>query len=201
MLQQHHTTAVLVLHRPGRPLESAGPPAMMTRVADIPDALWYFAYGSNMSPAIFLERREMHPRLTRRGRLDGYRLRFTLPVGPGERGVANLEADQAAQVWGVLYLLAGEEFDRLDRTEGVDRGFYQRIRVDVLADGAEPVIAFTYLSRFSMAGRKPSPRYIGLLLEGARRHGLPGDYVSSLEALELAVDERLARDDVKRGPL
>ena len=40
-------------------------------------------------------------------------------------------------------------------------------------------------------GRKPSARYLGLLLEGAREHALPQDYLRRLEGLELAVDERL----------
>jgi len=35
-------------------------------------------------------------------------------------------------------------------------------------------------------------RDIGLLLEGARQHGLPPDYVQFLESFELAVDEREA---------
>ena len=42
-----------------------------------------------------------------------------------------------------------------------------------------------------MSGRKPSARYLGLLLEGAREHGLPADYVAQLEKLELAHDERI----------
>ena len=75
-------------------------------------ALWYFAYGSNMNRAIFLDRRGMHPLETRRAWLEGYRLCFNIPVGPGERGVANLEPDIAARTWGVLYLLTAEEFDR-----------------------------------------------------------------------------------------
>lgn len=152
---------------------------------------WYFAYGSNMSRAIFRERRAMHPLAARRGCLDGHRLCFNLPVGPGERGVANLEVVAGTRTWGVLYLLTGEEFDRLDRTEGVHRGFYRRAPVEVVVDGGERVGAFTYLSSRVGEGRKPSARYLGLLLDGAREHGLPDEYVAALELLELAVDERL----------
>lgn len=156
------------------------------------DALWYFAYGSNMSPAIFLERRGMRPLATHRARLDGYRLCFSLPVGPGERGVANVELVTGAHVWGVAYLLGASECDRLDRTEGVPRGLYERTPVVLRVDG-EQVEAFTYRSSFASAGRKPSSRYLSLLLDGARRHGLPVEYLQALEALELAVDERLAQ--------
>lgn len=152
--------------------------------------LWYFAYGSNVSREIFLGRRAMRPLATRSGRLEDFALRFNLPVGPGERGVANLEPELRSHVWGVLYLLSPEEFDRLDRTEGVHRDYYRRVAVEVLTDGAERVEAFAYRSALATPGRKPSARYLGLLLDGARDHGLPTEWVRFLESFELAIDER-----------
>jgi len=152
--------------------------------------LWYFAYGSNMNRAIFLDRRAMHPLATRRAWLDGYRLCFNIPIGPGERGVANLEPDVAARTWGVLYLLSTDEFDHLDRTELVHLGVYQRLAVEVAVDGEDRVPAFTYRSTKTVEGRKPSPRYRGLLLAGAREHALAAEYVEYLARLELAWDER-----------
>jgi cation transport regulator ChaC len=154
------------------------------------DAVWYFGYGSNMCRAIFLERRGMRPLETKWGWLDGHRLCFNLPVGPGERGVANLVAAPGARTCGVLYLLTAEDFERLDRSEGVHVGLYGRVPVAVMIDGRERVSAITYLSTFASEGRKPSARYIGLLLEGARENGLPEEYIRTLEALELAIDER-----------
>jgi len=156
------------------------------------DLLWYFAYGSNMSPGTFLDRRKMQPVAVRPGYVDGYRLYFDIPVGPGERGVANLMLDPTARTHGVTYSLTPDDAERLDRTEGVPAGVYYREAVSTtLADGAS-VSAFTYRSTRTSAGRKPSARYIGILLDGARTHGLPDDYVRWLEAWELAVDERLA---------
>jgi len=152
--------------------------------------VWYFAYGSNMQRATFSERRGILPRTSVRGRLDGYRLCFDLPIGPGERGVANLAVDASACVHGVAHLITHEQLDFLDRTEGVDRGHYDRLAVVIRADDEGSLAAVTYLSRHGVAGRKPSARYLGLLLEGARQHGLPADYVAFLEAFELAVDER-----------
>jgi gamma-glutamylcyclotransferase len=163
-----------------------------------PTTLWYFAYGSNMSPAIFVDRRGMHPLEARRARLDGYRLCFSLPVGPGERGVANVEQAAGAHVWGVVYLIDAAEGGRLDRSEGVRGGLYDRIPV-VLAVDDDRVEAFTYRSSFASAGRKPSARYLGLMLDGARLHGLPAEYVRHLEALDLAVDERLATTEPTGG--
>ena len=155
------------------------------------DRLWYFAYGSNLCRATFIERRGMSPLEIRRGRLCGYRLAFDLPVGPGERGVANLVADPSAVTWGACYLLDPTACQYLDRTEGVHAGYYRRVDVHVVTDdGTLP--AFAYQGARAVAGRKPSARYLGLLLEGAREHALPEDWIRYLEALELAVDERLA---------
>jgi cation transport regulator ChaC len=155
------------------------------------DALWYFAYGSNMSGAILRERRGLSPLVCRPATLADYRLVFTLPVGPGERGVANVEPAPGESICGVLYLLSAEDCARLDRTEGVPR-FYQRHTVEVLASGGERIPSYTYRSEFRAEGRKPSARYLGLLLDGCREHCLPAEWVAWLEALPLAVDERVA---------
>jgi cation transport regulator ChaC len=156
--------------------------------------VWYFAYGSNMSPAIFRERRGMEPLETHAGFVDGYRLAFDIPVGPGERAVANVALDAAARIHGVAYLLSAEDAERLDRTEGVPR-VYQREPVTIALTRGATCAGFTYRSSISVAGRKPSARYLGLLLDGARAHGLPETYVAALATLQLAVDERLAETE------
>src|SRR2546430_4020484 len=120
-----------------------------------------------MSRAIFCERRGMRPLATRWGWLEGYRLCFNLPVGSGERAVANVEPEAGAHTCGVLYLLDPEELDRLDRSEGVHRGVYRRIPVEVVVGGEERVAAFTYRSSWTLEGRMPSARYLRLLFVGA----------------------------------
>jgi cation transport regulator ChaC len=154
---------------------------------------WYFAYGSNMCAAIFRQRRGMRPRAARVAWLDGHQLCFDIPVGPGSRGVANLALDPAARVCGVAYLLEADALDRLDRSEGVHLGLYRRLPVDLRLDGEERLAAFTYQSSLITTGRMPSPRYMGLLLDGATEHGLPPEYVQFLRAFELAIDEREGR--------
>jgi gamma-glutamylcyclotransferase len=153
---------------------------------------WYLAYGSNMNSGIFESRRGMRPLKAHPALLENYRLRFNLAIGPGERGVANLESRAGARTWGVLYLITVEQSAHLDRTEGVGRGTYRRIPVSALVDGAQQIAAFTYQSDRISFGRKPSPRYIGLLIEGAVQHGLPSGYLRYLQNLELAADERLS---------
>ena len=153
---------------------------------------WYLAYGSNMNRGIFQSRRGMHPIQAQPALLENYRLCFNLAIGTGERGVANLESEAGARIWGVLYLITLEQSEHLDRTEGVPRGAYRRTPVSPIVDGGEQIAAFTYQSDRISPGRKPSPRYLCLLIEGAVQHGLPADYLRYLRNFELAVDERLS---------
>ena len=68
-----------------------------------------------------------------------------------------------------------------------------RVKVAVAAADGERIEAWTYVSERRSTGRRPSERYVGLLLEGAREHALPQDYVRRLEAFELAHDERVVK--------
>jgi cation transport regulator ChaC len=154
--------------------------------------LWYFAYGSNLDPDTFLRRRRMRPAEARPGCLHDYRLVFDLAVGRGERAVANLAAESGAHVHGVVYAISRGQAWWLDRTEGVPRA-YRRVGVSVRAHDGEIVEGFTYVSERRTPGRKPSERYLNLLLKGARHHGLPEEYVAWLRAFDLAHDERGAQ--------
>ena len=156
------------------------------------EPLWYFAYGSNMSRGIFVEQRKILPSASTWGWLDGWRLCFDLPVGPGERGVANVVPEATARTCGVLHRITPTEAEHLDRTEGVGGGLYRRVEVVVASAAGENIGAFLYHSTFSTPGRKPSERYIGLLLDGALEHGLPAEYLEYLRRFDLAVDERSA---------
>lgn len=155
-----------------------------------PDAwVWYFAYGSNLDPDTFLGRRRMRPRDVRVGVVAGWQLTFDLAVGPGERGVANLAPAEDAAVTGVAYQISAAQSRHLDRTEGVPRA-YRRADVRVGTAAGEDLRAFTYVSERRDPARRPSRRYLGLLLKGARHHQLPPAWVEQLRGYGLAVDER-----------
>ena len=162
--------------------------------------LHYFAYGSNLDPGTFLGRRRMQPLSSAVARLDGYSLVFDLAVGRGERGVANVRRAPGDHVWGVSYEITLRDAQYLDRSEGVHRGGYRRLGVRlVLADGSEQE-AYTFESGRGRPGRKPSRRYMGLLLSGSRQHGLPAQWLERLRAQELAVDERSRQGELFGHP-
>jgi len=156
----------------------------------VDSTLWYFAYGSNLDRGTFLGRRRMQPLVTTVGVLRDFELRFDLPVGAGERGVANVAPRPGDHVWGALYQLTLGDAGRLDRTEGVGKGVYRRLAVEVHARDGERVAAFTYRSEISRPERRPSRRYLSLLLAGARELELPAEWVERLRAWPLATDER-----------
>src|SRR5260370_10223162 len=95
---------------------------------------WYLAYGSNMNRGIFERRRGIRPIQAQPALLENYRLRFNLAIGPGERGVANLQSQAGARTCGVLYLITVEQSEHLDRTEGGPSVAYRRIQVCATVD-------------------------------------------------------------------
>ena len=151
------------------------------------DEVWYFAFGANMHDSAFRGRRRMNPRQWRPGRLRGYRLRFNLDGHPlGKSAPANIAPDPGSEVWGVLYRMTRKDLVWLDSTEGVPGRRYRHHWVELEDIEGEPVRAVAYIAQGNESDGKPSLRYITLLREGARAHGLPAHYLRFLESVEPA---------------
>lgn len=138
----------------------------------------YFAFGANMARRVLVERRGIVPLASRAAAVRGYELRFGLRGLPGiEPSFATIVANPEATVHGVLHTLAPRDLLRLDRIERS----YERIPVAAeTADG--PFEATAYHVRRPSPERPPSRRYLALLVEGAREHGLPPAYLEALAA-------------------
>lgn len=162
--------------------------------------VYYFAYGSNLDPRTFVGRRKMRPLSAQVARLDDYRLVFDLGVGKGERGVANVRRAPGEHLWGVVYEVTVSQATHLDRTEGVHRGGYHRLFIELELAGGARQPAYTLESFRGKPRRKPSRRYMGLLLAGARHHGLPEAWVEHLKEHELAIDERSRQGELFGHP-
>lgn len=151
------------------------------------DPIWYFAFGSNMHHSAFLKRRKMKPREWRVGRLLDYRLRFNLQGRPiGRAAPANIEPAQNSVVWGVLYLIDRKQLIWLDATEGVGRGRYRPHWLTAKDTNDVPIDCVTYIAKGLESDLRPSLRYITLLREGARDHGLPEEWIAFLESVQAA---------------
>ena len=159
-----------------------------TRLVGRPrEEVWYFAYGANMDDRTFCIRRGIRPLDRGVGRVKGYRLRFNLEGQPkGKAAPANLYPDPEAEVWGVFYRITRRDLMRLDATEGVPgRGYRHAIGAVETNDG-QLFDAVAYIAEGKQNDRKPSLRYITLLRDGAKTHGLSGDYIRFLESVEHA---------------
>jgi len=158
------------------------------RLVGRPDEeVWYFAFGANMHDSSFRERRGMQPREWRAGRLRGYRLRFNLEGRPiGGAAPANLFPDPAAEIWGVLYAITRAGLVRLDMTEGVPGRRYRHLWVEAEDNEGRPLRAVSYIADGKEIDGNPSLRYLTLLREGARVHGLPEHYLRFLDEVKPA---------------
>jgi hypothetical protein len=139
----------------------------------------YFAYGSNMAELL---KRQSDVEFLGPARLADYRLAFTRDSKTWQAGAADVMPAPGMCVWGALYEVSPEFLDTtLDRREGA--GFaYRRIELPVVRDGHE-CSALTYEVVDKVGGLLPSAEYVEQLIDGAKRCGLPENYVRFLESL------------------
>lgn len=151
------------------------------------DEIWYFAYGANMHDSAFRQRRTMTPLEWRVGRLAGYRLRFNLEGRPvGKAAPANITPDPDAEVWGVLYRITRADLVHLDSTEGVPGPRYRHLWAEAEDGNGNRLSAVTYIADGKETDGRPSLRYITLLRDGARAHGLPEHWLRHLDGVRHA---------------
>lgn len=151
--------------------------------ANLGGPVWYFAFGSNMNERLFRERRHMTWLDRRVGRLDGYRLAFTVAGGrrPGISAPANIVEVPGEAVYGVLYRLPLHKFTRLDNSEGRQYAYLWTEAEDFTGERLQVV---TYRVPSAAKEGRPSRAYLDVLREGARESGLPSSYVAMLDRVE-----------------
>ena len=148
------------------------------------DPVWYFAYGANMHDSAFRERRGMRPAESRAGRITGYRLRFNLEGRPkGRAAPANIAPDDGAEVWGVLHRITRRDLVRLNASEGIPGRRYRPIRLAAVDSNEIHLDAVGYMADGLENDGNPSHRYLTLLREGARAHGLPDHWITFLDTV------------------
>lgn len=144
----------------------------------------YFAYGSNLKPDRMRSRIES-ARVVTRARLAGFRLALDKSGRDGS-GKANMKRDDGAHVWGVVYRIDLAHWPLLDTFE---RG-YARIEMGVETETGEALGVQTYVALDLTDDPVAYDWYKRLLVDGAREHGLPVDYVEALERLPQRPDPR-----------
>lgn len=141
----------------------------------------YFAYGSNMHTKR-LQSRVLSAKAIGRARLLDKRMVCNKKSKDGS-AKANLVYSLGNVVWGVLYEINSAALDSLDMAEGG----YHRTKLQVLTDQGNLVKAEVYIST-KVTSDLPYDCYKNFVLEGAREHRLPKDYLEYLEQLSSKPD-------------
>lgn len=141
---------------------------------------WYFAYGSNLLVSQLVARigstsggAGQSPRLAR---LADYRLVFQHPKQ--ERPAFANIVSGGDGVLGVVYRFTAGDFQLLDRYETG----YERQTIIVQAADGEQLPAETYIMHADDGAKfgRPDAPYLQRILDGAKEHGLPDDYLARI---------------------
>lgn len=156
----------------------------------------YFAYGSNMCSGRFRAYGVAPEGVGQAALLAGYQLRFNKRSTDDDSGKANVEAEPASEVWGVLYTVPPSALSVLDKGEGG----YRRIQLVVRTPDNKNINAWVYVAKRpdNSPTLRPYAWYKRFLVEGAREHSLPAGYVDRLEQVEAIDDADTQRDAAKR---
>ena len=112
-----------------------------------------------------------------RAKLEGWRLVFNKESEDGS-GKANIEESRDDSVHGVIYEVDEAEKNRLNKKEVR----YDPIPVSVKLEDGSTEKALTYKSDYK-TGEPPYEWYLKLIIGGAKTHGLPEEYIKTLESI------------------
>ncbi|ORX95631.1 hypothetical protein K493DRAFT_314902 [Basidiobolus meristosporus CBS 931.73] len=175
----------------------------------VPNSVWYLAYGSNMSKAVLTGRRLVKPIKSVPVRVPGYFLSFDHPgmafVEPGFASVrafsdnpedaleskfypvTRSKRNDAPVVHGVAHLVTAQDFRQIQLTEGgggsTEFGYQDRI-VECVSYTNEKIQAHTLITHDHCARPSiPSMRYLTIIRTGAKEHELDPEFQSYLDDL------------------
>ncbi|KAF1362623.1 hypothetical protein EJ07DRAFT_152884 [Lizonia empirigonia] len=159
-------------------------------------AVWYFAYGSNMSRSKFTGSRGIQPMKTARAIIPGWTLTTEIPGTPYSepaytsiRPITGMDV-KAREVVGLAYLITADQYTHLVASEG---GGIAYVDIAIPAVPATPedesltgpqfVVRTlgTVMRRIPQAS--PSERYMKLLTDGAADARLPEAYCQYLQSI------------------
>lgn len=137
-----------------------------------------FAYGTLMNPK--KAERILKKKEAKKAYLPGYKIVFNVK-SPNGKGNPNIE-EGGDGVWGVVYDVDERTLKILEKVSPR----YRRIKVKVIVDGVEKE-AWTFIGK-TVADVDPDPSCVENVIEGAKYHGLPEEYVKYLEKTGLKIE-------------
>lgn len=119
----------------------------------------------------------------KRAVLLDFEVQFNFLSKTYDGGVTGVEPAAGKNALGVLYNVPSDEIEKLDVVEGVLAGIYYRETVTVVDEDGNEHRAETYRTTDPKGPFTPTRCYLGLMIRGAKEHGLDPDYIKELETL------------------
>jgi gamma-glutamylcyclotransferase len=103
-------------------------------------------------------------------------------------------------VWGVVFDFADREKSALDNVEGLGTGYLEKtVTVTDTAGSNHHASMYFAEPAFIDATRQPYSWYKRFVIDGARQHALPVEYIHAIEALPAKEDPKRERDKRNRS--
>jgi gamma-glutamylcyclotransferase len=126
--------------------------------------------------------------------LGSHRLTFSKRSKDGSgKCDAQYTGDERDFVWGVVFELLNLEKKKLDEAEGLGFGYLEKA-VTVSGPEGEDVATLTYYASEKDESLRPYSWYLRFVVDGAKQHGLPLEYLSTLVASDCIEDPNRHRD-------
>jgi len=154
----------------------------------------YFAYGSNMCTGR-LKQRVPSATFVRISMLKGHAFRFHKRSTDSSAKADAFETGNTSDVvWGVIFEIDDREKPRLDDAEGLGAGYDEKITTVVDERGQEHRVLL-YISDADHIENSLSPFswYKRFVVDGARQHALPAEYLAVIAAMPHVQDPDQAR--------
>jgi len=140
--------------------------------------VYVFAYGSNMlNSRMQSADRAPGARPIGIAELTGYEFACNKRSTIDATGKGNIRKAEGKTVWGVVFEMPEADLKRLDEKEGG----YDRSTIQVDLNGTLENVE-TYISN-NLVETPPTAEYMDYIIDGAREHGLPTDYLAMLESI------------------
>ncbi|MBA7636133.1 hypothetical protein ES703_43748 [subsurface metagenome] len=142
----------------------------------------YFSYGSFLDSEN-LKKHAPNAKYVKRATLNEFEVQFNFLSKTYDGGVTGVEPASGKKALGVLYDVPHNEIEKLDIIEGVLTGIYYRQTVTVIDEDGDEHRAETYRTTDPKGPFTPTRRYLGLMINGTKEHGLDPNYIKELEDL------------------
>lgn len=117
--------------------------------------------------------------------LNGYKIVWNYYAPNRNGGVANLESDTGSIIWGVLIEIESSLLNAFDKKEGPPVTYFRKKEKVTTLLGLK-VTAWIYMAESNCNGKSdiwPHWEYKKLIIDAAKEHHFPEDYIHSLELI------------------